>query len=698
MSQSRIQGGYEKQLSDFTKVVLVVCPSCGAKAIVKSEGSTPNKSNEANIRMVCTSCGYNKSLNEKPDVIFHQSSSKTIKGKIMITGAAIDPYFHLPLWLTCNCCDNLLWAYNQEHLDFLEQHVSAKLRERNIDEISNKAIASRLPKWMTSKKNRDTVLKTITNMKNTLLLVFCLLTTMAIAQNRDISSLSSGGKLQPLQAIMDIRHYSINLNVDLTNKTIQGAAEVEMLLAKNTDTILLDLVNLLTIQKVSVNNKAVKFDHKDHKIYITGASPFLQGKQLVKVEYGGEPPIAVRPPWFGGFTFTKDRSGNPWVAINCQKEGARIYMPTKDHPSDEPNEGVDMMITVPDTLVVSGPGLLQKVTKSKGKKTYHWKTIYPMSTYTMVFNIGKFHVATDEYTTINGNKVPIQFYILAEDSAQAKKIIALKKRDSQVLEKYFGEYPWVKEKIGICAVPNSGMEHQTNITFQNKFEYTKIGESDYNANLFHEYAHEWWANKVTNKDWAHEWIQEGIGTYAEALIHYDLGGQEAYDKIIDGHKRSIRYIKPMVGGEEMSEDETYAQSDIYTKGSFFMHSLRYVVGDQVFFPTLKKLATDPQYTYNNMVTTTDVEQLFSKASGMNLKPFFDFYCRTTSQLEIVVKQVGYQKYSIKVNNAFMKLPFEITSSDGVSKMMLDKEGITITSKTPPQVDNKGYYLKKVQNL
>jgi aminopeptidase N len=154
----------------------------------------------------------------------------------------------------------------------------------------------------------------------------------------------------------------------------------------------------------------------------------------------------------------------------------------------------------------------------------------------------------------------------------------------------------------------------------------------------------------------------------------------------------------MVGGEEMSEDETYAQTDIYTKGSFFMHSLRYVIGDAIFFPTLKKLATDPQYTYDNMVTTTDVEQLFSKASGMNLKPFFDFYCRTTNQIEIIVKEVGYQKYSIKVNNAFMKLPFEITSSDGVSKMMIDKEGITINSKTPPQVDNKGYYLKKVQSL
>ena len=66
----------------------------------------------------------------------------------------------------------------------------------------------------------------------------------------------------------------------------------------------------------------------------------------------------------------------------------------------------------------------------------------------------------------------------------------------------------------------------------------------------------------------------------------------------------------MVGGDELSEDETYAGTDIYAKGSFFMHSLRYVIGDDLFFPTLKKLATDPKYTYDNFVTTDDVEKLF----------------------------------------------------------------------------------------
>lgn len=532
--------------------------------------------------------------------------------------------------------------------------------------------------------------------------IFCfllfLLPFFPLAQDRDISRLSSGGKLHPLQANMDVRHYTLALKVDITNQSIGGYTEVEINLAAKTDTILLDLINLYSISSITVNGKKESFLHTDNKIYIYTANGFPAGKTTARINYSGIPPDAVRPPWLGGFTWTKDKNGNPWIAINCQKEGGRIYFPSKDHPSDEPNEGVDMFITIPDSLVVSGPGLLEKVEKKKGLATYHWKTRYPISNYCVLFNIGKYKVVQKNFTTINNNQVPIVFYVLEEDTAQAAKLIVLKERDTRILEKYFGEYPWHREKIGICEVPNSGMEHQTNITFQNKFVYTRIGNNDYSDNLFHEYAHEWWANKVTNKDWAHMWIQEGIGTYAEALAHFELGGQEAYDRIISAHRRSIKYKKPMVGGEELSEDETYAFTDIYTKGSFFMHSLRFVVGDAIFFPTLKKLATDSTYTYNNFVTTRDVEQLFSGAAEQDLRLFFDFYMRTTEVLDFSIKETGYQQYLIKINNFFMPLPVEMGTSSGIEKMTMVKEGIKIKSSSPPQIDPRGYYLKKTTLL
>jgi len=236
-------------------------------------------------------------------------------------------------------------------------------------------------------------------------LILGFFTLLTAGQDRDISKLSSGGKLNPLQANMDIRHYTLSLNIDISKESIKGFADVDIILAKTADTLLLDLINLYEVSSIAVNSKEQKFSHIDNKLHIYGDKQYPQGKVTIRVNYSGRPPVAVRPPWSGGFTWTKDRSGNPWIAINCQKEGGRVYFPCKDHPSDEPNEGVDMHITVPDTLVVSGPGLLQKITKRKKTATYHWKTNYTISNYCVLFNIGKFKVVQKDFTTINNNQI-----------------------------------------------------------------------------------------------------------------------------------------------------------------------------------------------------------------------------------------------------------------------------------------------------
>ncbi len=526
--------------------------------------------------------------------------------------------------------------------------------------------------------------------------LFCILflSTFIQAQNRDISYMTSGGKLHPLQAIMDIRHYTLSLDVNIDQESIAGYNSIDLVLSKPTDTLLFDLVNFMKVDKISVDNKNTSFVQENDQIIILSKGTFAAGKHRVKIEYGGKPPVAVRPPWKGGFTWTKDKNGNPWVAINCQLEGGKVYFPCKDHPSDEPNEGADLIITVPTGLTVAGPGLLQSVKKKNNKTSFHWKTNYTISNYCILFNVGKYKMVERPYTTIEGNKVPMQFYILKHDAAHAAEVLDLRERDTRILEKYFGEYPWPKEKIGIAQVPNSGMEHQTMITYGDPFNYIKVGGQDYSPNLYHEFAHEWFANKVTNKDWAHMWIQEGITTYAETLAFRELAGEKAYDSMVLAFKMNIKNLKPLVQGEEVNSGDNY-NGDIYFKGAYFMHTLRYVLADSIFFPTLKKLTTDPNYTYDNFVTTDDVEQLFSKESGKNLKPLFDFYLRTTDRIEINCKQTRNHEYKIHSTNTPMPIPLEIMTDAGLIKIVLDKSPVSIKSKTTPVIDVNGNYFKRV---
>ncbi|MBN8577011.1 MAG: M1 family metallopeptidase [Cytophagales bacterium] len=527
-------------------------------------------------------------------------------------------------------------------------------------------------------------------MKKFLLAVACL-PALAFAQN-----LRSGGALKPEQAIMDIRHYTIALTVNPEEKTIQGYTEIDLNLAANTPVVVLDLWHGLTVTQTLVNGKKENFTHTQNDLLtITASKFFAAGKLKVKVMYGGKPGVADRAPWDGGFTWSTDSKGNPWVAITCQGEGGKVFFPCKDHPSDEPNEGADMLITVPKGLSVAGPGLLKKVTQEKSTATWHWKTNYPISNYCLVFNIGNYTKVTRTYTSVAGTKIPMEFYVLEEHADKGPHHLEVLEKTCRVLEKYFGEYPWAKEKIGIAETPHLGMEHQTMNAYGNQFKYTKVGGEDFDWLLTHEFGHEWWANKVTNSDWAHMWIQEGICSFGDALYLRELEGEEAYQRAMRRNAVNAQNKKPIVQGESVDSDDAY-HSDIYGKGALFMHTLRYVIGDSLFFPTLKKLATDARYTYHNSVTTDDVEQLFSAQSKTNLKPLFDFYLRTPNKLEILVKRTGETRYVITTTNFDdLPLPLEVIADGVATRITLSKTPVTIESKTQPIPDPVGYYLKRV---
>jgi aminopeptidase N len=520
------------------------------------------------------------------------------------------------------------------------------------------------------------------------------LITILIASHLSAQELTSGGKLKPEQAIMDVRHYTIALNVDFKQKTIDGYTTIDVIMAQPTHVLLFDLLDSLNISQILVNNKKQPFEYKNNLIRINLANELPAGKASVKVIYGGKPHVARRPPWDDGFIWSRDSTGHQWMAITAEGTGGKLYFPCKDHPSDEPNEGVDLIITVPKDLVVAGPGLLQKVTKHGETATFHWKTNYSINNYSILFNVGDFAVVSRKYTTIDGHVTPLQFYVLKEHLSKAEHHLDIFEKTIHEQEKYFGEYPWAKEKIAICETPHLGMEHQTMNAYGNKFHYTKVGGTDYDGLMHHEFGHEWWGNKVTAKDWADYWIHEGICTYGDALYIREFEGKDAYIKFFQRSALTFGNKIPIVIGKDIDEEAAY-NGDIYGKGAFFMHTICYVMTDSLFFPALKKFVTSPKYTYDNLVNTDDVEQFFSKESGKDLKPLFDLYLRSVNKLEVHIKQQPRDKYLIQLDNISIPLPIDVTTDAGTKRMIIDSKGIRVDSKTVPVVDADTYYLKKV---
>ena len=121
-------------------------------------------------------------------------------------------------------------------------------------------------------------------------------------------NIRSGGKLKPEQAIMDIRHYTVALNVDPEQQSIDGYTEIDLILSESTPYLLFDFWHGLTVSQVWVNGKECAFMHsKDDLLKITNPSPFKAGKIKAKVAYGGKPAVAERPPWTGGFQWSQEQ-------------------------------------------------------------------------------------------------------------------------------------------------------------------------------------------------------------------------------------------------------------------------------------------------------------------------------------------------------------------------------------------------------
>lgn len=159
---ARSKDGYQKFLHDFVNEVLVVCPKCSGQAIVHSDFSF-KKIRYHDIKVICSSCGFNERKQDlSSGVLYSRSTSKT---KYILFGAPVDPFFKYSLWLQGKINGNLLWAYNYEHLEFIRIIVEAKLRERRSETNYNASVASRLPRWLTSKTNREKALKVIARLK-----------------------------------------------------------------------------------------------------------------------------------------------------------------------------------------------------------------------------------------------------------------------------------------------------------------------------------------------------------------------------------------------------------------------------------------------------------------------------------------------------------------------------------------------------
>lgn len=431
------------------------------------------------------------------------------------------------------------------------------------------------------------------------------------------------GEYSQWRANNDLLSYDLDIRVDPDKKFIRGKNTIRFRMLKPDTRIQLDLFANLNVDKILLGTTELKYTRELGTVWVDFPAPLKQGSvQAIEFYYSGNPQETGR---FGGISFRKDPAGRPWINTACQGIGASVWWPNKDQQQDEV-ENMKLHVAIPSALTdVSNGRLVSKTDLGDGYTRWDWAISYPINNYSVSLNIGQYSHFSDKHGDLT-----LDFYCLPENLEKAKRQFAQAKPMIVAFEKYFGPYPFKRDGFKLIEVPYSGMEHQSAVTYGNRFangylerDWTGVGVSlKFDFIIIHESAHEWFGNAITGSDISDMWIQEGWATYAECVYVEALFGYDDALKYTNGYKTKVRNQQPIITPRGVNA--TPGQ-DQYFKGALFLNTLRSVVDNDAKWWKLMR-AYFARFKYRNIMTE-DVAQFSNAQTGKNLTPIFDQYLR-----------------------------------------------------------------------
>ncbi len=507
------------------------------------------------------------------------------------------------------------------------------------------------------------------------------------------------GSITPQRAWWDLTYYHLDIIVDPDNKFIKGSNIVQYRVLESHNEIQIDLQKPLKITKVTQDNKDLTFRLDGYSHFIKLKKKQKKGSvNSIKVFYEGNPKVAVRPPWDGGLTWTRDSNGKHFVANSNQGIGASIWWPNKDHMYDE----VDSMlisVNVPKELTNVSNGRLRSIEDLGETKTFHWFVSNPINNYGVNINIGDYVEFSEVYKGEKGD-LDMIYYVLRDNILRAKSQFKDAIKMMQAFEYWFGPYPFYEDSFKIVEVPYLGMEHQSSITYGNKYMKGYLGRDlsrtgwglKFDYIIIHEAGHEWFANNITYKDIADMWIHESFTTYSENLYldyHY---GKEAASEYVIGTRTSISNRSPIIGKYGVN----FRGSDLYSKGANILHTLRQITRDDEKWRSILR-GLNKEF-YHQTVTTAQIENYISNKMKYDLSTFFNQYLRDfrIPTLEYFYEDGNLNCRWINVVDNF-KMPVELIVDDKKVFIEIDSSYKKIPSISDTLKIDKDYYvfLKKI---
>jgi aminopeptidase N len=443
------------------------------------------------------------------------------------------------------------------------------------------------------------------------------------------------GSITPERAWWNVLRYEVAVKPDYNSKTISGSNEIryQVVKASKGAAMQIDLQEPLEIASVLLDAKtSLSFTRDGNAWFIKMPEQQKSTEHTILIQYGGKVHEATRPPWDGGWIWTKDSLGRPWMSVACQGTGASVWYPCKDHQSDEPDKGASLTMTVPDTLVAIGNGrLISKKENGDGTITWKYGVTNPISNYCIIPYIGKYSNFKELYAGEKGN-LDLNYWVLDYNLEKARSYMPPEVHNMlKAFEFWFGPYPFYEDGYQLIETSHPGMEHQSAVAYGNYFKPGYRGRDvsgtglgmKFDFIIIHESGHEWYGNNITTKDLADMWIHEGFTNYSETLFVDYLFGKDAANTYNAGSRRGIKNDRPIVPPYNVNAE---GSGDMYPKASNMIHAIRHGLDNDTLFRQI--LRGMNKTFYHQTVTGKQIEEYISSKAKFNYSKVYDQYVTT----------------------------------------------------------------------
>lgn len=439
---------------------------------------------------------------------------------------------------------------------------------------------------------------------------------------RILKKTRAGNSDNALMNQYDVHFYFLDLHIERDTTYIEGRVEIGTEVTANTlDTFAFELNASLQIDSITWQNTNLAFTRVANMTYAVLPVAAALGSQLhLKISYHGDASIVGGSAIGDGFAHDNSPSwGNEVTWSLSEPYSAYEWFPCKQFLQDKA-DSVWVYVTTDAANKVGSNGVLQGIDTglANNKVRYRWKTNHVIDYYLISVAVAKY-VDYSTYahpTALNGDSIQIQNYIY--DNPNCLPYFKPKLDSMAMVLEYFsdliGLYPFSDEKYGHCMAPISGgMEHQTMTTIGNP------GSLRVNA---HELFHQWFGDHVTCKTWSDIFINEGFASYGEYLCYDHFRSHTAaQNSMANVHDDVLQDPNAMVWFTDTNNVNRIFDGRLtYNKGAAVLHTLRFILGDSLFFRGLKEFQQNYAWSTASIL---DLKSSMQTTTGINLDDYFN---------------------------------------------------------------------------